>query len=311
MSYQLWEINRYAREEPRVFLQKSDALFQEKLEKVGVQIFSHREKSPLVLLSGPSSSGKTTVAFKLSEILNRFGVHTHVISMDDYFYTIDPETAPRTPTGEMDFESPDCLDWKLLNQHLTLLKQGKEIFVPKFDFSRNTRSATAGRKLKIDPGEIVILEGIHALRGEMSEHHPDAIKLYVSTQSDILNGSCLYFQNSWTRLVRRIVRDARFRGAGVERTLSQWGNIQRGEKQYIIPFEQEADISINSSLPYEVMVMKQAVIPLLKKIPQDSLWREKMEQFIHVLDAFQSISPTLVSTDSLLREFIGGGRYQY
>ena len=311
MPYQLWEMNRWARENPKEFLEACDIEFQRKLEQIGEKIILQRKKSPLVLLSGPSSSGKTTIAYQLREILKKHGIHMHVISMEDYFYTVDPETAPRTPEGKLDFESPFCLDWELLIQHLTLLEQGEEIWVPKFDFPSNMRSKTEGRKLKIQSGDIVMIEGIHALRKEMSQYHPGAMKLYVNTQSNILNGPHLYFHNTWTRLLRRIVRDAHFRGSGIERTLSQWENIRRGERQYIVPFEQEADLSINSSLPYEVMVMKQAVMPLLNNVSLESPWRENVSRLVHVLRAFHSISPEIVSTDSLLREFIGGGRYQY
>lgn len=311
VSYQLYEINHRAQTEPELFLLESDALFRRKIEEVAMRILDHQNHSPIVLLSGPSGSGKTTIALKLEEALRRFGAGTHAVSMDQYFRTVDPRTAPRTPTGEIDYESPECVDWELLNQHFTMLEAGEEIRIPKFEFSRNMRNDAAGKRLKLHPNEIVIFEGIHALRDTLSERHPGAMKLYVSARSDILDGDQVCFKGTWMRLVRRAVRNYQFRGSDVEFTLKHWANVRRGEKRYISPFKYKADILLDSSLPYEVLVMKHFALPIFEAVPEENPRREELLGLIHAFDEFTPIDPALVPKDSLLREFIGGGQYRY
>lgn len=309
MSCQRSELNRRAQTDPRLFLQESDARFQEKIQWAAAQMAANRGNSPIVLLSGPSGSGKTTTAMKLKEALEQLGVRAHAISMDDYFLTVDPETAPRTAEGEFDFESPDCVDWTLLNHHFALLEQGEEICIPKFEFSQNIRNDFAGQVLRLCPDEMVIVEGIHALRDELTDRHPKAFKVYISTQSDIWDGDAVCFRHTWMRLVRRAVRDNQFRGAGLEVTLSHWANVRRGEVQYVLPFQHKADLWIDSALPYEVSVMKPFIVPLLEAVPDRNPYRKKAEQILKALEDFMPIDETLVSESSLLREFIGGGRY--
>ncbi|MBQ1351454.1 MAG: nucleoside kinase [Oscillospiraceae bacterium] len=309
MACQWNEINHRAETEPQLFLLESDALFQERVQSAAVQIAENRSVSPIVLLSGPSSSGKTTTAMKLREALEEIGISTHVISMDDYFITLDPKTAPRTKTGEFDFESPDCLDWPLLNHHFTLLEQGEEICIPKFNFPLKARDDNTGRMLQLRPDEMVIVEGIHAFRDELTDRHPSAFKFYINVQSDIWDGNMVCFYHTWMRLVRRAVRDHQFRGADMEATLSHWVNVRRGEAQYVIPFRYKANLILDSVLPYEVSVMKQFVVPLLKTVPEKHPQGEKVQQILKAVNGFVSIDSALVSENSLLREFIGGGRY--
>ena len=311
MSYQLKEINHRARTEPELFLLESDALFRRKIEEAALWILEHRSRSPIVLLSGPSGSGKTTIALKLEEALRRLGVGTHAVSMDQYFCTVDPGTAPRTPAGEIDYESPECVDWELLNRHFTMLETGEEITIPKFEFSRNMRNDAVGRRLRVLPNEIVIFEGIHALRDTLSERHPGAAKLYVSARSNVLDEDQVFFKSTWMRMMRRAVRDYQFRGSDVAFTLAHWANVRRGEKKYISPFKYKADILLDSSLPYEVLVMKHFAPPLLAAVPEENPRREEILRLLCAFDAFVPINPALVPEDALLREFIGGGRYRY
>ena len=309
MACQRSELNRRAQTEPRLFLQESDRHFQKKIQWAALQMAANRKNSPIVLLSGPSGSGKTTTAMKLKEALEQLGIRAHTISMDDYFFTLDPETAPRTPEGAFDLESPDCLDWALLNHHFSLLEQGEEICIPKFEFSQNIRNDFTGRMLRLCPDEMVIVEGIHALRDELTDRHPHAFKVYISTQSDIWDGNAVCFRHTWMRLVRRAVRDNQFRGAGLEVTLSHWANVRRGEARYVMPFRDKADLSIDSALPYEVPVLKPFIVPLLEAVPDKNPYRKKVEQILQVLGYFIPIDASLVLEHSLLREFIGGGQY--
>ena len=256
MPYRLDQINQAVRQDPAAFMAAGDAAFHEKVCRAADLIQSHRDKSPVVLLSGPSGSGKTTTAGMINAELERRGIHTHTISMDDYFLTPDPSTAPRTPDGEMDFESPLMLDLALLDDHFSRLARGEEILVPHFEFARRMRNDSQGTPLRLGPDEVAIFEGIHALNTTITGKHPEATRLYISARSDVVDGEGkVCFKGTWMRLTRRAVRDYNFRGTDVKGTLDMWANVRRGEKLYISPYKQTAHMLFDSSLPYEVSVM--------------------------------------------------------
>ena len=311
MAYQLQEINRRARSDAAEFLAECDENYAQRVSLAADRILSNLEHSPIVLLSGPSGSGKTTTAMKIAEELLRRGVNSRAVAMDNYFLTQDPATVPRTPDGSIDYESPLCLDMELLSQHFTALSRGEEILIPKFEFARQMRNDSLGTPLKLEKNEIAIFEGIHALNDDIAGRHPEAAKLYISARSNINEGAVLRFKGTWMRLVRRAVRDYSFRGAGVAQTLAMWANVRRGEKLYISPFRSKADIVFDSSLPYEVPVMKNYALPILQSVPQDNERHDEMLELVKAFEHFESIDPALVPRDSLLREFIGGGRYKY
>ena len=311
MAYQLQEINRRARSDAAEFLAECDENYAQRVSLAADKILSNLERSPIVLLSGPSGSGKTTTAMKIAEELLRRGVNSRAVAMDNYFLTQDPRTAPRTPEGAIDYESPLCLDMELLSQHFAALSRGEEILIPKFEFARQMRNDSLGTPLKLERNEIAIFEGIHALNDDIAGRHPEAAKLYISARSNINEGAVLRFKGTWMRLVRRAVRDYSFRGAGVAQTLEMWANVRRGEKLYVSPFKNKADIVFDSSLPYEVPVMKHYAVPILKSVPEDNERHDEMLELVKAFDHFQPIDPALVARDSLLREFIGGGSYKY
>ena len=311
MAYQLQEINRRARSDAAEFLAECDENYAQRVSLAADRILSNLEHSPIVLLSGPSGSGKTTTAMKIAEELLRRGVNSRAVAMDNYFLTQDPATVPRTPDGSIDYESPLCLDMELLSQHFTALSRGEEILIPKFEFARQMRNDSLGTPLKLEKNEIAIFEGIHALNDDITGRHPAAAKLYISARSNINEGAVRRFKGTWMRLVRRAVRDYSFRGAGVAQTLAMWANVRRGEKLYISPFRSKADIVFDSSLPYEVPVMKNYALPILQSVPQDNERHDEMLELVKAFEHFESIDPALVPRDSLLREFIGGGRYKY
>ena len=231
--------------------------------------------------------------------------------MDNYFKTTNPKTAPRTPEGELDFESPLCLDMELLDRHFTALSRGEEILIPKYEFVRQMRNDSRGTPLRLGKNEIVVFEGIHALNDSIAGRHPEATGMYISARSNINEGSVLRFKGTWMRLTRRAVRDYNFRGTGVEDTLDMWANVRRGEKLYISPYKNRADIIFDSSLPYEVSVMKNFALPLLQAVPEENARRGELLELIEAFQWFEPIDPELVPVDSLLREFIGGGSYKY
>ncbi len=311
MAYQLSEINRRIQSDVEEFLAECDQAYAQRVSLAADKILGNLERSPIVLLSGPSGSGKTTTAMKIAEELQRRGVNSRAVAMDNYFKTPDPETCPRTPEGELDFESPLCLDMDLLDRHLTALTRGEEILVPRFEFVRQMRNDALGTPLRLGKNEIAVFEGIHALNDELTSRHPEATKLYISARSNVNEGANLRFKGTWMRLTRRAVRDYSFRGTGVEETLAMWANVRRGEKLYISPFKSKADVVFDSSLPYEVSVMRSFAVPLFQAVPAENPRRDELLELTEAFRWFEPIDPELVPRDSLLREFIGGGSYQY
>ena len=310
MAYQLQEINQRIREDVRGFLEECDGEYGLKVARAADRIIQNLDKSPVVLLSGPSGSGKTTTALKIAEELRRRGVNSHAVAMDNYFLTVNRKTAPRTPDGEIDYESPLCLDMELLDQHFTDLREGREIVIPKYEFSRQMRNDAAGTPLALGKNEVAIFEGIHALNDNIAGRHPEATKVYISARSNVNEGSELRFKGTWMRLTRRCVRDFNFRGTDVAETLEMWPNVRRGEKLYISPFKNRADVIFDSSLPYEVSVMKNYALPLFSAVPESNPRYEELVELSRAFDHFEAIDPDLVPRTSLLREFIGGGSYK-
>ena len=306
MAYQLQEINRRVRTDAEAFLAECDENYAQRVSLAADRILANLERSPIVLLSGPSGS-----AMKIAEELQRRGVGSRAVAMDNYFTTVDPKTAPRTPEGAIDYESPRCLDMDLLSEHFSALSRGEEIVVPRFEFARQMRNDSLGVPLKLEKNEIAIFEGIHALNDEIAGRHPEAAKLYISARSNVNEGSALRFKGTWMRLTRRAVRDYNFRGTEVARTLGMWANVRRGEKLYISPFKGKADIVFDSSLPYEVSVMRHYAVPILQSVPEDGERHDEMLELVRAFEYFEAIDPSLVAPYSLLREFIGGGCYKY
>ena len=311
MAYRLEEINARLCADAPGFLAECDAAYESRVEHAAETIIARLEQSPIVLLSGPSGSGKTTTALKIEQALEKRGVNTPTDTMDNYIKTLNRKTAPRTPEGDIDFESPLCMDMDLLNDHFTRLSAGEEVLVPHFEFARQMRSDGRGTPLKLGKNEVAIFEGIHALNDDIAGRHPEATKLYISARSNVMEGEELRFKGTWMRLARRAVRDYNFRGTGVAETMDMWANVRRGEKLYISPFKNKADILLDSSLPYEVSVMKHYAMPLLRAVPEENVRRTELLDLVNAFQWFEEVSPDLVAPDSLLREFIGGGSYHY
>lgn len=311
MPYDLSEINFKTVSDPRGLIEEGDAKYRANVEEAAKKIADNISRSPIVLLSGPSGSGKTTTAMKISEELERCGVRSHYVGMDDYFNTVSPETTPRTRDGEYDLESPLCLDMELLNEHFTMLARGERIHVPKYEFSRRMRAFEPSKSIKLGKDEIVIFEGIHALNDMITTRHPAAFKLYISAQSDVTFGKKIVFKCTWFRLVRRLVRDFNFRGSSAAETMSMWANVRRGEKAYISPFKKKADFQFDSTLPYELPVFNHTATALFQAVPEGIERFDELRAVLPALQLFGDIDENLVPADSLIREFIGGGCYEY
>ncbi|MCQ2447314.1 MAG: adenylyl-sulfate kinase [Oscillibacter sp.] len=310
MAYYLNEINEAIRSDPKGFVEECDAAYTKKVENAAKKIAEHQAQSHIILLSGPSGSGKTTTALKVEEQLEKLGIETHTVSMDNYFNTIDPETAPRNRQGEIDFESPFCLDVNLLNRHFAMLDRGETIHVPKYEFARQMRSNILSQPLRLDQKDMAIFEGIHALNDIIVGKNPKAFKLYIAARSSLRDEmGNIVFDHAWLRLCRRIVRDALFRGYDATSTLKLWDNVRRGEKLYISPYKESADLLFDSCLAFEFSLLKPIVVPLLEAVPQS----ERPGIVDDMLQGFRNITAledtSIIPPTSLAREFIGGSTY--
>lgn len=310
MAYKLSEVNFKTVSDPKGFIEECDALYKKRVKKAADKIIENKKNSPIVLLSGPSGSGKTTTSMKIAEELERRGIGTHYVGMDDYFKNVGPEY-PRTPEGELDFESPLCLDMDLLNDHFSKLSNGERIFVPKYEFARQMRTLTHSKSIKLKDDEIVIFEGIHALNGMITDVHPEAFKLYISARSDVEFEGKVVFKRTWFRLVRRMVRDNLFRGTVPADTMGMWANVRRGEKLYISPYKNKADYQFDTSFAYELPVFNDRATKLFQSIPEGIERYDELRQVLPALQLFGVIDDSLVANDAVIREFIGGGIYEY
>lgn len=312
MAYQLKDINAAVQTDPKGFIAQCDQRYQASIAAVADAIQKNLPKSPVVLLSGPSGSGKTTTSLKLEEELERRGLMAHPIALDHYFIERHPgDVLPLTPEGNVDLESPDLMDWQLLSDHFTALERQEAIDVPHFVFTRQLRNPAKARRVELKPNEVAIFEGIHALNPHITAAHPDALRLYISARSDILDGQAPVFKRTWLRLARRAVRDNNFRGYDAAATMANWANVRRGEKLYISPYKDSAHIQFDTALAYEVSVMANFAKPLLAAIPAENQRAGELTELIHAFDRFTPLDPELVPPDSLVREFIGGSIYHY
>ena len=293
MAYQLTDINFRTISDPKEFVEECDARYEGEVKAAAEMILENRGKSPIILLSGPSGSGKTTTAMKISDELEKHGVHCHYVAMDDYFNTVDPATAPRTPEGEIDLESPLCLDMELLNKHFTMLAKGERIYVPKYEFSRQMRIQEPSKSDMI------------------TVRHPEAFKLYISARSDVAFNGSIIFKRTWFRLVRRMVRDYNFRGSDPALTMSMWANVRRGELSNISPFKSKADLRFDTSHAYEPPLFNATATKLFASVPEGIERYEELRQVLPALQLFGHIDESLIAPDALVREFIGGGIYEY
>jgi len=311
--YNIDKINRRAFDDPVGFARECEAIFNRKVEETAATIAERAEaaRCHVVFLSGPSGSGKTTTAQKICDALEGIGTHAITISLDKYYMSPNPETSPKTASGDFDLESPYCLDLPMLKDHFRMLERCEEVIIPHFNFELQARDDSKAMPLKRARNEIVIFEGIHALNDILTDGHPGAFKLYISARSDIVCDGEVHFKRTWTRLLRRVVRDEFFRGTGVMETLRMWAIVRDGEKKYISPFKYKADLLFDSSLEYEVPVMKRFALKAFSEIPDDVARVAELRALLPYLLEFEEIEPEVVPPGSILREFIGGGIYEH
>ncbi len=287
----------------------AEAYYNSQLAYVAEQIHQNKDNIKLVLIAGPSSSGKTTTSKKLEVYLQSRGIHTHQISIDDYF--VNKIDTPLDEHGQLDLESLRAVDVDLFNRHLTQLLEGEKVLLPQYNFITGEREYK-NKWLQIGENDIIIIEGLHGLNEELtlSIERKNKYKIYISplTQLNIDNHNRIY--TSDTRKLRRIVRDNRHRGYSASDTLKLWSNIRNGEEKYIFPFQDDADIVINSALIYELGVLKTYAEPLLFSVEEnDEMYAEAL-RLINFLRNLLPIPSDSVPGDSVLREFIGGSYFK-
>ena len=282
----------------------SEALHEQRISAIADQIAQQRDRVRVILIAGPSSSGKTTFARRLSVRLLAVGLRPLPISVDNYF--VDRAHTPRDENGDYDFESLYAVDIDYLNQQINELIAGKEVVLPEFDFATGERKP--GLKVRITPQHVLVFEGIHALNPELlPQVDPNACyRIYASDLAQLNLDRYNRISTTDVRLIRRIVRDARSRGYSAANTIARWESVRRGERKWIFPFQNNADIMFNSALPYELAVLQPNVIPLLRQIdPESKEWIEA-KRLLSLLRWFRPAKADHVPSDSILREFIGG-----
>ena len=287
----------------------SEAIHEKKIAEIANQI-KERQNVRMVLIAGPTSSGKTTFAGKLGMALRVQGIKPVTISVDNYF--VERENNPVDENGNYDFECIEAIDVELLNSQLNDLLSGKEVELPTFDFSTGHKHYL-GNKLKLQEDEILIIEGIHCLNDELTNHIPkeNKFKVYISDLTVLNIDYYNRISTTDTRLIRRIARDYQFRGYSALHTLKMWDSVNRGERKYIFPYQEQADCMFNSSIIYELSALKDIVIPLLEEIDNSNPEYSEARRLIVLLKYFESIKETdLIPNNSLLREFIGGSIYE-
>ena len=256
------------------------------------------------MLAGPSSSGKTTTAKKLCRELEKLGVVSHTISLDDFY--LNNCDAPRFPDGTPDFETVDALDKAFFQKTMSDLIKNGEAYMPEFDFKSGTRKKQLNR-LVVGKNDVVIVEGLHALNPVITDHLPAdrLLKIYISISSRIYSGRDIVLNKRNMRFIRRVVRDYKFRGNSVETTFKMWITVRYGEDQYLFPYKDNADIKINTIHLYETCVFKDIAIELLKELPKESEFYKESQRLIRSLMKFPALDTKQVPENSLLREFLG------
>ncbi len=299
------DLDRLLAENPHQVIAQAEAEYEQKILDAAVQIRDHSAERPIVLLSGPSGSGKTTTALRIEKLLDSWGCETHTLSMDNYFYGHTQGAMPLDDDGKVDLESPLRLDVPLLEEHLDKIARCIPVEIPTFDFASQQRGP-ATIPLHRHPGELVILEGIHALNPQVTGRageYSTGVYVSVRTRVQAADGALLHPEK--LRLCRRLLRDVLYRGQSYEDTISRLRSVSRGERLYIMPYKNRAQIAIDTFLPYEIAVYAGELAAGIEAVYDGLMERENLSDLKPFLRQTVPLSKELVPSDSLIREFIG------
>ncbi len=290
------------------FILVAEALHEKKIANIADKIYESKDRIKIVLIAGPSSSGKTTFSKRLSVQLRVLGLRPQPISLDDYF--LERDKTPKTEDGKFDFESVKALDLELFNSHLSRLLEGEEVELPRYNFVTGKRE-TSGKRFRMDENSVLVIEGIHGLNELLTSSIPreNKYKIYISALTQLNIDDHNRIPTTDVRVLRRIVRDNMSRGRDAETTLLTWPMVREGEEKYIFPFQEEADIMFNSTLDYEMCVLKSHAETLISHIGQDSQVYVEAKRLQIFLSYFKTASDELVPHNSIIREFIGGSYF--
>jgi uridine kinase len=290
-------------------IQISEALQEKKISQIADQI-AHQKGIKLVLIAGPSSSGKTTTCKRLSVQLAVNGIKPVGISLDDYF--LNREDTPRDESGDYDFEHLHALNIPLLNEQLNALFRGDEVELPRYNFQKG-KSEWSGKRLKLKGNEVLVVEGIHALNPELTADIPNeqVFRVYASALTTILLDNHNYIPTTDNRLLRRIIRDHKYRGVSAQETIRRWPSVRKGENRWIFPFQENADAMFNSAMLFELAVIKRQADPLLEQVPENCPEYAEAYRLRKFLKYIKPISEDQIPPTSLLREFLGGSSFEY
>ena len=287
----------------------SEALQEKKISAIADEI-ARRKSVKVVLLAGPSSSGKTTTCKRLSIQLLTNGIKPLQVSLDDYF--VDREKTPKDESGEYDYESIHALNIPLINEQFRALFRGEEVELPRYNFQTG-RSERSGRRLKMNDDNVLIVEGIHALNPELTALIPEEQKfrVYASALTTILLDHHNYIPTTDNRLLRRIIRDYKYRGCSAAETIRRWPSVREGENKWIFPYQENADAMFNTAMIYELAVIKSQAEPLLEQVPENCDEHSEAYRLLKFLKYFKPIPYRSLPPTSLLREFLGGSSFKY
>lgn len=287
----------------------SEALQEKKISQIADQVTTHPDVR-VVLIAGPSSSGKTTFCKRLSIQLLANGIRPVQISLDDYF--VDREKTPKDADGDWDYESIHALDINLINLQLSALFRGEEIELPKYDFLSG-RSGMSGKRLRLTDRQVLLVEGIHALNPELTAQIPKKQKfhVYISALTSILLDDHNYIPTTDNRLLRRIIRDHKYRGVSAQETIRRWPSVRAGETKWVFPFQENADVMFNTAMLYELAVIQEQAAPLLEQVPESCVEYSEAYRLRKFLSYITPIPSRALPPTSLVREFLGGSSFRY
>lgn len=306
MNIETERINENIENNANGFIQSVNRIYSDHLVKIASDIADNRSERPVILLAGPSGSGKTTTSMMIEKILDDAGIETHTLSMDNYFRPLSNEEKLLAAEGKMDLESPSRVDTELLNAHLEAITKCEPITIPKYNFRTSSREES-NRIFQRKPGELVIFEGIHALNPEVITVPDEKIcNIYVSVRTRVTCGK-LILHPSKIRLMRRMVRDSKFRKRSLRETMNMFESVENGQNKYILPYKYRSDYDVDTFIAYELNAYRSVLLGELEKMSGEPA----VNDIITVLRSLVPLDPSAITPDSLVCEFLGNGQFAY